>query len=253
MRAAEKVKARETARRVGARIERVLNAAIAKGQRDATRMNPADAKLIAAVHPSKRKGERKHYRAIPLDDAPEIFRKLQVLGLSKTAIAAWLFMIATAVRPSEALNTKWDEIDLDKKLWTIPAARMKGAKPHTAPLSYVALEVLERQAKVLTGDVVFPGRSASPISYNSFAAAPAKAGIDAGTPHSWRSIFRDWAGDVGRVDRDLAESALAHSLSSTEGSYRRRTAVEARRFVMESYARWLEGESTAVIAFPTRA
>jgi hypothetical protein len=66
-------------------------------------------------------------------------------------------------------------------------------------------------------------------------------------------VFRDWAGDIGRVDRDLAETALAHSLGSTEGSYRRRTAVEARRPVMEAYARWLLDEGANVIAFPARA
>jgi hypothetical protein len=73
--------------------------------------------------------------------------------------------------------------------------------------------------------------------------APTRAKLDAGTPHSWRSIFRDWAGDIGRIDRDLAETALAHALEDTEASYRRRTAIEARRPVMEAYGRWLSNES----------
>jgi integrase len=115
-----------------------------------------------------------------------------------------------------------------------------------------ALAVLDRQQRVRTGDAVFPGRSGSPLSYASFATAPAKAGIDACTPHGWRSCFRDWCGDIGDVPRDLAEAALAHRLNATEGAYRRMTAVERRREVMERYASWLNDDAGAkVIAFPT--
>ena len=105
-----------------------------------------------------------------------------------------------------------------------------------------ALAVLDRQQRVRASDAVFPGRSGSPLSYASFATAPAKAGIDACTPHGWRSCFRDWFGDIGDVPRDLAEAALAHSLNATEGAYRRMTAVERRREVMTRYADWLNDE-----------
>lgn len=252
MQSAEKANAKETARRLRARIESVFDAAIAKGQRDATRRNPADAKLIAKIHPLRRKGEREHYRAVPLDDAPAVFRELRERAATSTPIAAWLFMIATAARPSEAFNARWGEIDLDKGSWTIPPSRTKSARTHTVPLSSIALAVLKRQATVRSGDAVFPGGSGSPLSYPTFTRALKEAGIDAGTPHSWRSIFRDWAGDYGRIDRDLAEAALAHSLGATEASYRRRTAVEAWRPVMKAYASWLLGEGANVIAFPTR-
>jgi integrase len=124
----------------------------------------------------------------------------------------------------------------------------------------LALEVLERRALVRTGalpvgdSAVFPGWSGSPVGYSNFAKAPAKLGLDLGTPHSWRSIFRDWCHSVGRISRDLAEEALAHSLGTVEGAYRRDPAVEARAPVMEAYSRWLVGDAGAdVIAFPARA
>ena len=202
----------------------------------------------------KSKGADEHFRRLPLDDAPAVFRKLRVLSEDSTAISAWVWTIVTAARPGEeALKAQWNEIDLDKKLWTVPAARMKGSKEHVVPLSPVALVVLERQARVGTGDAVFAGLSGSPLSYTAFSRAPAKAGIDAGSPHSWRSIFRDACGDKLRVDRDLAEAALAHSLGKVEAAYRRETAVEARRAVMEAYANWLMGEGVNVIAFKSRA
>ena len=94
-------------------------------------------------------------------------------------------------------------------------------------------------------------QAGSPLPYASFATAPAKAGIDACTPHGWRSCFRDWCGDIGDVPRDLAEAALAHSLNATEGAYRRMTAVERRREVMTRYADWLNDERGKILAFPT--
>jgi integrase len=102
--------------------------------------------------------------------------------------------------------------------------------------------------------MVFPaarGDRAAP--YTAFAAAPARKGFDAGSPHSWRSIFRDWAGDIGRIDRDLAEAALAHTLGNVEGSYRRLTAIEARRGVMARYADWLTSATADnILAFPLK-
>jgi integrase len=135
---------------------------------------------------------------------------------------------------------------------------MKSGREHVVPLSALAIAALERQASVRTGDAIFPGRSGSPLSYDAFAHAPEKAGINAGTPHSWRSVFRDACGDRlrvngQRVERDLAEHALAHAVGGTEGSYRRETAIEARRPVMEAYANWLLGTGANVIAFPARA
>jgi integrase len=245
---------KETARRIRTKIAQVIDAAIVTGQRDPTRGNPAERRLITKAHPSKRRGERAHYRTVELDQAPTIFRSLVQLMAGSTAIAVWAFMIATAARPSEALKARWSEIDLDKALWTIPATRMKAAREHVVPLSSVALAALEPQAKVRTGDSVFSGRGGSPISYTGFARAPADAGIDAGTPHGWRSIFRDWCGDIGDIPRELAEAALAHAVGPTEGSYRRRTAVEKRRPVMQRHADWLVGKEAAnVVVFPVKS
>jgi integrase len=239
--------------RVRLRIEQVINAAIALGQRDASLGNPAAAKLVKAVRPMAKAADE-HFRRIPLDDAPAIFRALKERAEDSSAFAAWTFMIACASRPGEeALKARWSEIDRDKRLWTVPAARMKNGKEFVVPLSSVALAVLKQQEGRRVDDAVFPGISGSPLSYTAFSRAPAKAGIDAGSPHSWRSIFRDACGDKLRVDRDLAEAALAHSLGKVEAAHRRETAVEARRAVMEAYADWLMGEGVNVIAFKSRA
>jgi integrase len=251
MDAAEKGGAHRLAPRIRLRIEQIFNAAIALGQREAVLGNPAAKGQVKAVRPTRLAADT-HFRRIDLDQAPAVFRELHERAKDSTAFAAWAFMIATAARPSEALCAQWREIDVEKATWTVPKERMKDGKEFVVPLSSVALAVLERQARVRTNDAVFPGLSGSPLSYTAFSRAPAKAGIDAGSPHSWRSIFRDACGDKLRVDRDLAEAALAHSLGKVEAAYRRETAVEARRAVMEAYANWLMGEGVNVIAFKSR-
>ena len=144
MQAAEEAGAKETARRLRARIERVLTAAMAKGRCDTARRNPADAKLIAATRPTRRSpGTRPHYRAVKVDGAPEVFSASA--RQDGSAFASWVFMIATAARPSEALGARWQEVDFDRRLWTLPAARMKSAREHVVPLSTAALAVLKRR------------------------------------------------------------------------------------------------------------
>jgi integrase len=158
-------------------------------------------------------------------------------------------MILTAARPSEALHAPWGEIDWAKRLWIVPPPRMKGAREHRVPLSPAALWLLERQVLVRTGDLIFPFRGGSPISYDAFASKPAHLGIDAASPHGWRSTFKDYCGDIAEnVPRNLAEAALAHSLGGVEGAYRKLTAVEKRRAVMESYAAWLMSDDRKVVA-----
>jgi len=171
------------------------------------------------------------------------------------ALDVWLFMIATCARPSEARELPRAEIDLGRKLWRLPAARAKSEREHVTPLNSIACAVLARRLAACSGgcDAVFPGRDGGPISHTRFTIAPKAARLDLGTAHSWRSIWRDWAGDLGRVARDLAEAQLQHTLGSTEASYRRGSAIEARGAPLEQYANWLSGDSGAeVIAISDR-
>ena len=243
----------KVAPRIRLRVEQIINAATALGRRNAELPNPASVKLIKAVRPTKDDDKRENFRRIKLADAPAAIRKVMSLAANSTPLSALVFMIATAARPSEALGAKWDEIDLEKRLWTVPAARMKGGKEHVVPLSPVALAALDRQAGVRCGDAVFPGLGGSPMSYGAFAAAARGLDFDLGTPHSWRSIFRDAAEDKCGYLPHTAEAALAHSLGKVEAAYRRETAVEARRGLMDAYARWLMGEGANVLAFKSRA
>jgi integrase len=254
----------KTSPRLRAHVAMIFNAAIANGDRDPLRGNPADSHLMRAMRPGTSKSDDEHYRRIELTDAPEKFRALQAAreaaddALMAAALDAWVVMASTALRPGEALKMQWSEVDLGKKLLTVAAPRMKGrkgkTKPHVVPLSSLALEVLERRSAACIGDNenVFGGLSAPP-SHTYFAKAPKRVGLDLGTPHSWRSIFRDWAGEIGNIPPDLAEMALAHKLPKIQAAYRHGTSVGPRAPIMEAFARWLTDASADVIAFPTAA
>jgi integrase len=141
----------ETGRRIQQRNRAILEGAVARGERNPLLVNPADAGKVSKIIPLKRKGDRPLFRRIKqLDDAPAAFHALQealarATGLQAVALDVWLFMIATCARPSEARELPWAEIDLDRKLWRLPAARAKSEREHVTPLSSIACAVLARR------------------------------------------------------------------------------------------------------------
>jgi integrase len=195
----------------------------------------------------------RHFPAATLEAAPGIFQRIhQAEGSVFRAIE---FTILTTVRPGAALYARWEEVDTDKAMWTIPAERMKRrTEAFIVPLVPASMEVLRRQEAVRTNDFIFPGAEPGrPLAYNTFQnALRKKLGIEGVSLHGWRSVWRDWAGDIADVPRDIAEAQLSHSLGATEASYRRLTAIEKRRAVLEMYSRWLAGETATVIPFPER-
>jgi integrase len=237
----------ETGLRVRASVEAIFSAAMVRKQRDRERGNPAAAELVGQLFPLKRRGERPNFRHIDkITVAPAAFLVLsqargRAQGIRATALDVWLFMIACASRPSEALGARWSEISFEERLWTIPGERMKSSKAHTVPLSSLALAILDRRMKLRVDDeaFVFPGKVGQ-IGYANFARAPVEMEVDdIGSPHSWRSVFRNWCADIGGVSFELAESALAHSLSAVVKAYRRSAGIEPRRKVMQDYADWI--------------
>ena len=146
--------------------------------------------------------------------------------------------ILTASRSGEARGAVWSEIDLLKKIWTIPAKRMKSGKEHRVPLSKEAVILLKAMARQSVNEYVFPGvREQKPLSDASLSKALKSAGAGACTVHGFRSTFRDWATEVAHAPREVAEAALAHAVGDTvERSYARSDALERRRDLMQKWA-----------------
>lgn len=224
----------ETASRVLQRIGTVLDAAVASGHRPEDLANAADA---ARAGLQKHHRVVRHHPAVPWQDVPAFVVEVRTSQSSLPVRLALEFLLLTAARTSEVLGTRWSEIDVEAKLWTIPAERMKKNREHRVPLAERALEILrECKARWPRSEFVFPGRSwRTPLSNMAMAMLMKRIPRDE-VPHGLRSSFRDWTAD-NRWDRDLAEAALAHVLpDKTESAYRRSDLLEARRPMMTAWA-----------------
>ncbi len=232
----------ETASRLRGRIERILNAAKAKGYR--TGENPAAWRgHLENLLPKPSRLSRGHHAAMRYQDVPAFVAKLR----EREAVAglALEFVILTAARSGEILGARWFEIDLDAKVWTIPAERMKAAREHRVPLSEPALAILRKVNEAKVSDYVFPGqRSGKPLSVMALEMVLRRMGIEDATVHGFRSAFRDWAGNETHFPRELAEHALAHVIGDkAEQAYRRDTALARRREPMDAWARFCDGSA----------
>ncbi|WP_232475846.1 tyrosine-type recombinase/integrase [Flavisphingomonas formosensis] len=234
----------ETASRVRGRIERILAAAKARGLRPLDAPNPAQWKgHLDVLLPRRPKLTRGHHEALPWRDAPTFMAQLR----KRTALAARAleFTILTAARSGETLGATWGEIDFDQKLWTIPAKRMKAGAEHVVPLSGAAIALLlelKPEAPAAT-DLIFAVGGAA-RSNMAMAMLLRRMGQSV-TTHGMRSTFRDWAGDATEFPRDLVEQALAHTISNkAERAYRRGTAIERRRGLMDAWEHYLTGSTT---------
>jgi integrase len=111
----------------------------------------------------------------------------------------------------EILGMRWSEIDLDKKIWTVPADRMKAGREHRVPLSPRAAAILRQLEKLKTGDFVFAGQARNkPLSNMAMEMVTRRMKIEGATVHGFRSSLRDWAGNVSSFPREVVETALAH-------------------------------------------
>jgi integrase len=245
----------ETASRLRGRIERVLDAAKALGHRSGE--NPALWRgHLANLLPRRQKLTRGHHAAMPYGEVPAFVGRLR----EREALAALAleFTIVTAARSGETYGARWSEIDLDSRVWTVPAARMKGGREHRVPLTERAIEIVDEVAKLRSTGVpdglVFPGRRPGrPLSVMAMEMLLRRMGQDGVTVHGFRSSFRDWAGECTSFPREIAEAALAHVVGDqTERAYRRGDALEKRRGLMEAWASFCEPQQQVGDVVPAR-
>jgi integrase len=223
----------ETARRVRQRIGTVLEWAKASGFRaDA---NPVDG--VSKALP-KQSDLVEHHDALAYAELADFLPKLRAANAGESAKFALEFLILTATRTSEVLDAAWAEIDVDRKLWIIPAARMKARREHRIPLAPRCIEILAHAKELAAGSAyVFPGRSPDkPMSNMVFLMLLRRLRV-AVTAHGFRSTFRDWARERTNFPRDICEAALAHGVrNETEAAYLRGDLLDKRRELMEAWA-----------------
>lgn len=233
----------ETASRVRGRVESVLDWATAREYRQGD--NPARWRgHLENLLPKRSKVQRvKHHAALPYAELPSFMAELrQQKGRAARALE---FAILTAGRSGEVRGATWAEIDLEARLWTIPAERMKAGREHRVPLSNAAMEVLRPLAEARTGDTVFPGASGQPLSDMTLTMLLRRMDRGDLTAHGFRSTFSDWCAEQTSTPSEVREMALAHAVGDkVEAAYRRGDLFEKRRQLAEAWSRYCAGGAT---------
>jgi integrase len=219
----------ETARRLRARVESVLDWATAHHYREGS--NPARWKghLSEALDKTDNVHIVENHPALPYPEIGKLMDELQPCN-DRDALCLQL-LILTAVRVGAATGARAEEFDLTKRIWKIPPSRMKRrgkrkALPFRVPLSDAAIKIVERAA--VKNGPLFPG-----CYDKSLARAHGRADI---TTHGFRSSFRDWAGEQTNFPREVIEMAMGHAVADeTEEAYFRSDLFVKRARLMAAW------------------
>jgi integrase len=236
----------QTAKKVRWRIEAIFAAAIVKGYREKNllgeiiqRQNPAKLELIEQLPGFKKRNNEtttKHLAAMPYQQTPGFMRELSTAtGASARALE---LAILTACRTANVIGARWDEFDLKKAIWTIPAERMKMGREHIVPLAPSVVALLSSVDRFGASPFVFFGTKASKHISN-MAMLKRLQRMERGdvTTHGFRTAFRTWAAECTEFPSEIAEHALAHQVgSNVERAYNRTTLLEKRRKLMDAWA-----------------
>lgn len=232
------------------RIGAVLDHAIGNGWY--TGENPAKLKYLNALLPAA--AESKPHEALDYRDIPALVAELR--SHSHIACHTTEFLILSGLRLNEVRLAQWKEFNLDERIWTVPADRMKGRRgkkvPHEVPLSSAMMTVINRMAGIRQNDFVFAGGASGAISESTLTRELKKLRPDV-TLHGFRATFSTYLNRVG-FPSEMVEHALAHSVGTTvKRAYDRQTMVERRREMMEVWADYCAGIEPGQNVVPLRA
>ncbi len=226
----------ETATRVRLRIENVLDWAAVRGYR--TGENPARWKgHLDNIFPKPSKVAKVvHHKALPREELGAFMQNLKRReGIAARALE---FLILTATRSGEVRHAVWPEIDLTSRLWVIPAERMKAGKEHRVPLSNEAIKLLKNLPTIEGEEHLFPAPRGGALSDTALSAVVKRMKVQA-VPHGFRSTFRGWCAEETNFPHEVAEMALAHTISNqSEAAYNRTDLLPKRTPLMEQWAKF---------------
>jgi integrase len=240
----------ETATRVRQRIESVLAWAKVSGYRSGD--NPARWKgnLEHALAKPARLQKVTHYPAMPWQEVGVFMVELRKReGIGARALE---FSILTAARSGEVRGATWGEIDLQARVWTIPAERMKAKKQHRVPLSESALRLLKALPRFEGSPYAFSSPRGKQLSDMSINGVTRRMGVNV-VPHGFRSSFKDWCRTCTSYPDEVSELALAHvSTDATRAAYARDELLDKRQRLMRDWAKYCDTVPTKGTVLPLR-
>ena len=222
---------RPTGQILKVRLNQVFQWSIAQGHRT---NNPTDG---LSILPKNGNGKT-HRKSLPYTELPATLERIKKTNQYKGLTLAMEFLILTAARSGEVRKATWNEIDFDKRIWTIPASHMKTGKAHRVALSNRCIDILE-EAKSLSPDtsgLIFPSQTTGRELPDNALSNLCKTLEIEGTPHGFRSSFRVWVAEQTTYPRELAELALSHNVGNmVEAAYQRSDLIEQRRKLMQDW------------------
>ena len=236
-----------TAKRVQNYVYRILQQAISEELR--TDANPATWKdnLALSFPKASKIAPVKHHRAIDWRMLPEFMKTLRDYDDpvdSHPEAKCFEFMILTAARAGEARLVTWDELDLTKKIWRVPARKYKSNLQWEMPLTAPVIRLLRSlpSHKTQVGNV-FSTLSGGVIPDAYMSSLPDALGFDA-VAHGFRTTFRTWGQERQRFSEEALELSLKHCETvGTRAAYARSQLVDERRQVLDTYNNWaMHGE-----------
>ncbi|WP_423709306.1 tyrosine-type recombinase/integrase [Undibacterium sp. WLX3042] len=210
--------------------------------------NPVDVVHLLLPQQPGKSVRVQHQPAMPWQYIPEFVRtELNSRERYDVTRPMLEFLILTAARSGEVRGMKWEEVDFDSAIWTVPAERMKAHLQHRIPLSERAIVILKKQLG-RHEQLIFPSPRDQKVPSDMMLTIflrRVKAKSDTlgrhATAHGFRSSFRDWCSEHG-YSRDLAERALAHTVQNkVEAAYHRTDLLEQRRPLMEAWSKFVHG------------
>jgi integrase len=235
-------------------IKAIMRYAVVTGRIDRSPLTELLASEVLIQRVSKR------YPHLDRDQIGDFLRRLvEYPGRTETRIAVNLLLLS-AVRTGELRAAKWDEIDVKRGEWRIPAERMKMRSPHIVPLSSQVRALIE-ELRGLTGYSIylFPGgRGRFPyMSENTVNKAIAMLGYKGKVVgHGFRATFSTIANESGRFSPDVIERQLAHKeQNEIRAAYHRAEYLAERRKLMQWWADYLDQlkAGAEVVPIPLRA
>jgi len=241
----------ETAPRLQGRIKSIIDYGIVCGFRD--KANPAvwDGYLDSIYQSPQKLKNVEHMGAVHYSKVHEFVGALK--RHSAISAKALEFLIHTAVRSDSVRSATWAQIDLNKRVWTIPKEFTKTKRrDHTVPLSDAMVCLLEGLETVAGTDLVFPSitlkkMSDSTISKLMREMRENKEFDGEGVPHGFRSTFRVWCLEQTTYSSELAELSLMHEVGdSVYKAYQRSDGLERRRAIMEDWSNFINRKYVAL-------
>ncbi len=228
----------DIAKRVLTQCGQVMRYAVAHGM--AERNPAADIKPADVLKPAK----KTNHARLSEKELPELLRKIDGYDGQPLTRLAMQLMALTFVRTGELIGARWNEIDLTKREWRIPAERMKMKTPHIVPLSQQAIAVLEEIRKLAADDVLlFPSerRDGKTMSNNTIIYALYRMGYHSRmTGHGFRGIASTILHEQG-FNHDHIELQLAHTQrDAVSAAYNHALYLEPRAKMMQEWADYLD-------------